>query len=148
MSTPRILILVLAAVTLAGTVIAAETELPPAPEQKFKPRVATVSPVQALRDDVRDAIAAHRDALTALTARLEGAPPEDVMKIQREVARSKSEIQVEILRLQLRYAEMEDKTEAVDRIAAALERMTRPTAPGTPKHSSPDKPRRREEVAR
>ena len=87
----------------------------------LSPRIAEISAViETARAQVEDLSAQSREAVS----------PEEARRLQGEIMRIKRESHLEVLAIQLRYAEQEGRTGDAEELRQTIERMTAPQPAG------------------
>lgn len=120
-------LLALTVLTLAATLVAAAT-----PDQSLPPR-----PMTPMLTEISAVAAASQDAVAALNRSLQTTDPAARLTLQKEIARVKQEAHIEILTIQLRYAEAEGRSDTAASLRRSLEALTAPRVTGTPVRSAP-----------
>jgi hypothetical protein len=139
MKTSRSIFVLLLLLVSAWSLMAANPADPPATVQtsltpdgapKAVRAPAHLTPMMA---EIQAALEANREAVAYLAARFRAAADEtEAMELAREIRSIKLEGRLGVLRIQLRYAQEEGRTEAAAELESAIERMTAPPRTGTP----------------
>ena len=119
MKTPLIILAALVVFGAGGALFAADQ----IPARELSPMMMEI---HSAMEDARREVAVLKLQYEAT------ADNETAMEIMREVARVKRESRVEMMRIQLRYARLEGRDEAVIKLEEVITRMTTPPTPGEP----------------
>jgi hypothetical protein len=99
----------------------------------FADEPAPVRELSPMMQEITASMEAARLEVADLRLRYEAASDNQAaMEIMREVARGKHESRVDMMRIQLRYARLDGRDEAVAKLEAAITRMTTPPEKGEP----------------
>jgi hypothetical protein len=115
---------------LVGTAGAVEVPVPAAESDE--------RPLSPMMQEITDLQAATHQAVAELASTLADArEQEQIMTIQREIGRLKSEARVETMRIQLKYAQAEGNEEAAAKLEEIIARLTTPRQPATQVRPAP-----------
>ena len=121
------IILLALTLLLAGLALAENPN--PAPVER--PLTPMMQEIQDLQDTAHAAVAELAGQLTGMRDQ------DQIMAVQREIARIKTESRVEVMRIQLKYAVAEGRQDDAAKLEEIITRLTAPRTPVTPVHPAP-----------